>query len=50
MENIKIVIGQFTIERLDDKTFWISKQNGEGGQFLEKDIACIIEKFYNDEL
>jgi len=50
MEKTEIIIGQFTIERIDDKTFWISESDGEGGQFLEKDIERVIEKFYNDEL
>ena len=43
-------IGEYSLQRDDDGTFWIiNLHTQEGGEFSEDKLAKAIEKFWKDE-
>lgn len=48
----EIIIGDFIIrvggDYTDDKTFWISRQSGEGGQFKKDEFEQVVKTFYKE--
>lgn len=44
----KITVGEFTICRQDDSSVWISRGDGEGGQFSDVSFEKAIRQFYKD--
>ena len=43
-----IQIGRFNISRYDEDSVWIECDDGEGGQFADRSIISMLEKFYNE--
>ena len=43
----RVVVGDFTITRMDDKTVWIeSESRGDGGSFSDADFEAALKQFY----
>jgi hypothetical protein len=47
-ETPRVQVGKFSICRQDDKSVWIQKDDGEGGQFPDTAFEEAIETFYNE--
>lgn len=44
----KIVVGDFSICKQDEKSVWIQHRSGEGAQFANEKFEKAIKKFYDD--
>lgn len=49
-KKFELRIGKFLLMKYDDESIWIGTSDGEGGQFSEKELEKIIEKFYMENL
>ena len=42
-----VVIGKYTMCKQSEGKIWIQENDGDGGEFCEKEIEKLIENFYN---
>ena len=49
LEKEILIVGEYTITRFNNDSYWIEHEFGEGMQVFEHNLIHLIDKFYKEE-